>query len=69
MEEKIPESDQWKLGGNCMICRRVKYCHTTCKAQKLRKAAIIDAMRKEHEHDAKVQTFDHGSERKRTAGG
>lgn len=27
-------SEQWKLDGNCHICRRVKYCSTDCKAHK-----------------------------------
>ena len=30
-----PTSDQWKQGGDCSICRRAKYCRTTCKQHKL----------------------------------
>lgn len=25
-------SDQWKNDGDCRKCRRVKYCHTKCRA-------------------------------------
>ena len=44
MEEKIPESDQWKLYGNCAKCRREKYCTKTCKANKQRTDAILREM-------------------------
>ena len=48
----IPETDQWKLNGNCDKCRRKEYCHTKCGAkkragQRLRNAlgnAMIDAI-------------------------
>ena len=52
MNEQIPETDQWKLNGNCEKCRRASYCHTPCGAKKKRSArevrnlanAIIDAV-------------------------
>lgn len=25
-------NEQWKEGGRCDLCRRQKYCKTTCKA-------------------------------------
>ena len=28
--EKIPETDQWLLNGECSKCRRQPYCKTTC---------------------------------------
>ena len=48
----IPETDQWKLNGNCDKCRRANYCNKPCGAkkragQRLRKAlgnAMIDAL-------------------------
>lgn len=27
IEEMIPETDQWKLEGDCAKCRRASYCH------------------------------------------
>ena len=27
-------TEQWLAGGDCDICRRNKYCHTQCKANK-----------------------------------
>ncbi len=52
MNNQIPETDQWKLNGNCDKCRRANYCSKPCGAQKradrrLYKAlgnAIIDAV-------------------------
>lgn len=52
MSNQIPETDQWKLNGNCKKCRRAEYCSTKCGANKrankrLRKAlsdAIIDSV-------------------------
>ena len=29
-----PNSDQWKEGGNCNVCRKVKYCRVDCTAHK-----------------------------------
>ena len=34
MEEKIPETDQWKLNGDCSKCRRQAFCRKTCSAVK-----------------------------------
>lgn len=47
----IPETEQWKLNGNCNKCRRAEFCHKSCTARKkaterlLRRAkeAIIDS--------------------------
>lgn len=30
----IPETDQWKLHGDCDKCRRSEYCHKQCTAKK-----------------------------------
>lgn len=32
--EKINESDQWLLAGDCNKCRRKEYCHQKCSAAK-----------------------------------
>lgn len=29
-----PTTDQWKLSGNCTLCRRQPYCTTQCKANR-----------------------------------
>ena len=31
-------NDQWKHGGDCNLCRKVGYCKTQCRANKLLKA-------------------------------
>lgn len=42
----IPESDQWKLGGECNKCRRQQYCYTRCSANsKLTRQRILDAIK------------------------
>jgi len=30
-----PNSDQWKQGGDCSICRRKNYCRKDCKQHEL----------------------------------
>lgn len=30
-------NDQWKHGGDCNLCRKIKYCGTQCRANKLLK--------------------------------
>ena len=30
----IPETDQWKLDGDCSKCRRKKYCSKLCTTTK-----------------------------------
>ena len=32
--------DQWKHGGDCNLCRKVKFCGTKCRANKLLKNII-----------------------------
>ena len=47
----IPETEQWKLNGDCNKCRRVMYCTKDCAKRKRRVAkwtatlarAIVDA--------------------------
>lgn len=34
-------SDQWKTGGDCRECRRVKYCKKQCSANKRFEDALI----------------------------
>lgn len=31
---KLDNSEQWKLKGQCSICRRKSYCKKQCKANK-----------------------------------
>lgn len=33
-KEEVPATDQWKLDGNCLFCRRANYCHKNCHAKK-----------------------------------
>ena len=47
----MPNSDQWKMDGDCKICRRLTYCHNDCPAHKQRmqrvaKAAYSEYLRK-----------------------
>lgn len=35
-------TEAWKDTGNCKHCRRVKYCHTQCTANKKRMRKIIE---------------------------
>lgn len=46
MSEK--DNERWLSDGNCLLCRRMKYCRKPCKAQKERKASIIKAMQEHH---------------------
>lgn len=46
----VADNERWLSDGNCLFCRRSKYCKESCKAQKERKAAIIRAM---HDMQAK----------------
>lgn len=32
--------DSWKIGGDCSVCRREKYCHSQCRENKKRVAFI-----------------------------
>lgn len=41
MSTGIPVSDQWKLEGNCSICRRKNYCQRRCTANHRRTNAMI----------------------------
>lgn len=41
-------NERWLSDGNCLLCRRAKYCKKPCKAQRERKAAIIKAMQEHH---------------------
>jgi len=34
-------NEQWKLGGNCSLCRRKNYCSKPCTANKRRTKAIV----------------------------
>ena len=44
MNNQIPETDQWKLNGNCEKCRRKEYCHTKCGASKRRWKGLYNAL-------------------------
>lgn len=36
--EPNDDNDQWRHGGDCNLCRRISYCQTKCKANKLLKS-------------------------------
>lgn len=40
----IKDNEQWKGDGDCLKCRRLKYCGKPCKAHKQRKMAILQQM-------------------------
>ena len=44
MNAQIPETDQWKLHGDCEKCRRESYCHTKCGAKKRRIQGLYRAL-------------------------
>ena len=44
MNNQIPETDQWKLNGNCDKCRRKEYCHTKCGASKRRWKGLYNTL-------------------------
>lgn len=35
------DKDRWLTDGDCSKCRRESYCTKACKAQKLRKQAVL----------------------------
>lgn len=41
----IPETDQWKLNGNCDKCRRANYCNKPCTAKKKATKRQLDALK------------------------
>ena len=41
---KVNETDQWLLSGDCSICRRKKYCSKPCTKYKRYKKAQINAL-------------------------
>ena len=47
MSTTYAESDQWKGGGDCRKCRRLKYCKTECKAHKRYRETVIGQMIRE----------------------
>lgn len=48
MMEQIAETEQWRLDGNCLKCRRAEHCGKPCTAQKRRKRAILTDMQTRH---------------------
>lgn len=42
--EDIPMNEQWKLDGDCRICRRAKYCTKGCKKQRIADERFIQAL-------------------------
>lgn len=42
--EKIDETEQWKLSGNCSKCRRKNYCSKGCMRYKRRTEAELYAL-------------------------
>ena len=40
----IPETDQWKLSGNCEKCRRANYCSKPCGAKKVKTKGLYKAL-------------------------
>ena len=41
MKNNIPETDQWKLDGDCSKCRRQEFCKKTCSARNKRHSRIL----------------------------
>lgn len=41
---KIPESEQWLLSGDCSVCRREKYCSKPCTKGKNRRTMVLKSM-------------------------
>ena len=37
----IPETDQWKLNGDCDKCRRAEFCRKSCTAKKKANARLM----------------------------
>lgn len=44
MNNQIPETDQWKLHGDCKKCRRASYCTKKCGAKKVRIKGLYNAL-------------------------
>lgn len=44
MNKQIPETDQWKLNGDCKKCRRAEYCRKKCTACKRAEERQIKAL-------------------------
>lgn len=44
MDNQIPETEQWKLNGNCDKCRRANYCTKKCGAKKVRIKGLYNAL-------------------------
>ncbi len=49
MDNNIPITDQWKLDGNCIKCRRSSYCRKDCGARRrhiamIKSQALMDAL-------------------------
>lgn len=42
--EKILETEQWLLNGECKKCRRKSYCKTVCTKSKRRRNAHMHAL-------------------------
>lgn len=42
--EEIPMNEQWKLNGDCEICRRAKYCTKGCKKQRTADERLMKAL-------------------------
>ena len=42
--EKIEQNEQWKLQGNCQMCRRKNYCSKPCTANTRRSQAELNSM-------------------------
>lgn len=45
--ENIEENEQWRLNGNCDICKRKKYCTKGCKINREKKEQLLDALVRE----------------------
>lgn len=44
MNEQIPETEQWKLNGDCKKCRRAEYCRKKCTAWKKTSDALTRSL-------------------------
>ena len=43
----MPETEQWKLNGDCDKCRRSEFCRKSCTAKKKTKARLMQKVKEE----------------------
>ena len=53
--------DQWKHGGDCNLCRKVDYCMTKCRANRLLKKVTTPFLYQEYLNDVPEAAAKHAS--------